>query len=532
MQGENKRCPLQTECERRCRHTGRELECDYYRNNAREELVIEDQEELRAEEECRAAVETLERELAEMDEDCEAEESASGLPQAQTGKLVWLPVEQLHPHPDNPRKALGDLQELVDSIRANGIYQNLTVVQDGPERYTVVIGHRRLAASVQAGLAHVPCVVAEMTPREQVQTMLLENMQRSDLTVYEQAQGFQMMLDMGSTVEEIAEKTGFSRTTVRRRVKMMELDQVILKEVSDRQLSLADFDKLAKIEDLSARNECLKLIGTKNFELEAERRLKAQRIAENLKIIKPGLRRSRAKKIQQHETWNGNYEELRDAAVDLSSYEGASFEAPSVAGELYYCLQEDIGRLRFYGKKKKAAPIRRTEAEIRREKQILAAHEVLEELDGLARKMRAAYVSGLTVTAQNRERMLRGAVSAMIAQGFKYGGASGTELCRLAGMTRAWAAGENERCAALLLENLKKLAPAVIYEAFADRNEYYYTRYKGAWPTHEKNLRLDLLYDWLISLGYDMSDEERELRDGTHAMLRDPEKERDDAQGL
>ena len=63
--------------------------------------------------------------------------------------------------------------------------------------YRVVIGHRRLAAAKLAGLAEVPCAVVEMTEQEQIATMLLENMQRSDLTVYEQAQGFQMMLDLG-----------------------------------------------------------------------------------------------------------------------------------------------------------------------------------------------------------------------------------------------------------------------------------------------------------------------------------------------
>ncbi len=120
--------------------------------------------------------------------------------------------------------------------------------------YKVIIGHRRLAAAKAAGLEKVPCVVADMTPKEQLQTMLLENMQRSDLTVYEQAQGFQLMLDMGSTMEEIAEKSGFSQTTVRRWVKMMELDQEKLKEVSKRQLSLADFDKLAQIEDIKVRH--------------------------------------------------------------------------------------------------------------------------------------------------------------------------------------------------------------------------------------------------------------------------------------
>ena len=72
--------------------------------------------------------------------------------------MTQLPVDKLFPHPDNPRKDLGDLTELADSIKANGIFQNLTVVpaDDSYETFTVVIGHRRLAAAKLAGLSEVP----------------------------------------------------------------------------------------------------------------------------------------------------------------------------------------------------------------------------------------------------------------------------------------------------------------------------------------------------------------------------------------
>ncbi len=147
--------------------------------------------------------------------------------------LVYLSVDKLYPHPDNPRKDLGDLTELADSIKANGIMQNLTVVprfEDGT--YTVIIGHRRLAAAKLAELDEVPCVIVDMTPQEQVATMLLENIQRSDLTVYEQAQGFQLMINFGENVETISAKTGFSQSTVRRRLKLTEFDQDKLKKSS------------------------------------------------------------------------------------------------------------------------------------------------------------------------------------------------------------------------------------------------------------------------------------------------------------
>lgn len=118
-------------------------------------------------------------------------------------ELRYIAVNELFPHPDNPRKDIGDVTELAESIRVNGVLQNLTVVPNmvlgeltneiWQRGYKVIIGHRRLAAAKLAGLKELPCVVAEMTEREQLSTMLTENMQRSDLTVYEQAQGFQLV---------------------------------------------------------------------------------------------------------------------------------------------------------------------------------------------------------------------------------------------------------------------------------------------------------------------------------------------------
>ena len=170
-----------------------------------------------------------------------------------------IDIKKLWPHPDNPRKDLGDLSELAESIKVNGILQNLTVVpwfskftgvgcddlkKQEEMGYTVVIGHRRLAAAKLAGLTEIPCVISDMKLRDQVATMLLENMQRADLTIYEQAQGFQMMLDLGDTVKDIAEQTGFSSATVKRRVKLLELDPEKFKGSAERNVTLMDYAEL------------------------------------------------------------------------------------------------------------------------------------------------------------------------------------------------------------------------------------------------------------------------------------------------
>ena len=83
-------------------------------------------------------------------------------------KITYISVDKLHPHPDNPRKDIGDITELADSIRQSGIYQNLTVIPSTGYYhgdYTVIIGHRRLAAAKAAGLTEVPCVITEMSKK-------------------------------------------------------------------------------------------------------------------------------------------------------------------------------------------------------------------------------------------------------------------------------------------------------------------------------------------------------------------------------
>jgi ParB family chromosome partitioning protein len=174
--------------------------------------------------------------------------------------IVYLNRSQLEPHPDNPRKDLGDLEELRESIRENGIMQNLTVIptDDTLEHFRILIGHRRFAAS--EGIENeLPCVIVKgLSDKEQLSIMLCENMQRSDLTFIEKAHGFQLMLDLGDTVEEIAHKTGFSETTVKHRLKINELDQNSISEASEYfQLSISDFITLEKVKDIEERNRIL-----------------------------------------------------------------------------------------------------------------------------------------------------------------------------------------------------------------------------------------------------------------------------------
>lgn len=296
----NKRCPLAPECGRKtCEHVSSEHKCDYYKYNARDGFTIPDQEAI------------LEQQRKQLEMDLDNALIQDALNELDTkDKLVYLSVDALSPHPHNPRKELGDLTELANSIKEKGVMQNLTVVpgvRDGC--YTVIIGHRRLAAAKAAGLETVPCIIVEMSYEEQIATMLLENMQRSDLTLYEQAQGFQMMIDFGETPASISKKTGLSESTVRRRVKLAELDQNTLKKVSARQISIGDLDRLNEIEDEKERNRVLAHIGTNNFESELKKAKDAQERQKNINRLKEALSNIDITEIESQDHSTQRYED-------------------------------------------------------------------------------------------------------------------------------------------------------------------------------------------------------------------------------
>lgn len=214
-------------------------------------------------------------------------------------ELTMLPVADIYPHPDNPRKDVGDVTELADSIAKRGILQNLTVMPghwmpDGEwsdEGYTTLIGHRRTAAAKQAGIESAPCrIVTGLTKNEQVSMMLEENMQRNDLTIYEQAESFQLMLDLGDTVETLSNKTGFSKATIYHRLNLAKLDHDVIKEKENDesfQMSLKDMYELEKIDDVKERNRILsKAASSSNLKYEVERTVKEQ---ERKKVKEGGI---------------------------------------------------------------------------------------------------------------------------------------------------------------------------------------------------------------------------------------------------
>lgn len=220
-------------------------------------------------------------------------------------KIVMLPTECLEHHPENPRKEIGDIAELTDSIKANGILQNLTVVPKPNDegKYLVVIGNRRYEAGLGAGLTEFPCVISDMDHTKQLETMLIENMNRSDLTVYEQAKGFEQLTLAGYSINNIAEKTGFSQSTVRRRINLCQYDERTVKEAFEKQATFEDFEKLNKVKDEEIRASVAKFLGSSNFGWYLEQGIKEERKKKREVIVLEAIKDIARKAEQDERSW-------------------------------------------------------------------------------------------------------------------------------------------------------------------------------------------------------------------------------------
>ena len=170
-----------------------------------------------------------------------------------TAAAATIPVDRLVVHPDNPRRKIGDLAELVRSVHHHGILQPLLVLPaDDSGQHRIVAGHRRHAAAVTVGLREVPCLVRSLTAVEAIEAMLIENIQRSDLTTSEEVDAIARLVTVGEkiTVKALAGRLGRSQTWVRDRMTLAVLPGDVRRLLDDGSMSLAVAVAVASLADL------------------------------------------------------------------------------------------------------------------------------------------------------------------------------------------------------------------------------------------------------------------------------------------
>jgi ParB family chromosome partitioning protein len=129
------------------------------------------------------------------------------------GRLI--DIDRIEPNPHQPRKQFGDLSEMVSSIKEKGVLEPILVRAIDGGRFEIIAGERRYQASKLAGLRHVPAIEVDVDNRGMLEISLIENLQRKDLTPFEESAAIQRLCDQFRyTHEEIARKLGKSRTVI------------------------------------------------------------------------------------------------------------------------------------------------------------------------------------------------------------------------------------------------------------------------------------------------------------------------------
>ena len=125
-----------------------------------------------------------------------------------------IPIDRIDPNPNQPRQVMGDLSELMASVAEKGVIEPLIVRSRG-DRFQIIAGERRYQAAVQVGLRELPVVIRDVDDNEVIELALVENIQRKDLTAFEEAEALSQLAQRSSyTHEALARKLGKSRTSI------------------------------------------------------------------------------------------------------------------------------------------------------------------------------------------------------------------------------------------------------------------------------------------------------------------------------
>ena len=189
-------------------------------------------------------------------------------------KVVLLPIEKITPNPAQPRQEFDkrEILSLAQSIKENGVLQPITVRKLDNKEYELISGERRLRASKEAELKEIPAIIIDATSRQSAVYAILENIQRKDLTLFEEALALRSLInEWGVTQEEAAAKLGKAQSTIANKLRLLTLSNVEQEIITKYQLTERHARAVLKIKDETLRLEVLKHIAKRGMNVsEAE----------------------------------------------------------------------------------------------------------------------------------------------------------------------------------------------------------------------------------------------------------------------
>lgn len=208
-------------------------------------------------------------------------------------RVVELPAEKLIPNPRQPRKTFSkeELDGLSRSIASNGLLQPISVRRTSGGKYEIIAGERRWRACVQAGMRQIPCLVQECSDAQSAVLAILENLQRQDLQVFEEAEGIRrLMEDWGVTQEEAARRLGKSQSAIANKLRLLRLTSEERKCIVENGLSERHARTILRIPQEDVRKKLLAQVVEKGLTVRQTEELVEKTLEE--KTTKPARGRT------------------------------------------------------------------------------------------------------------------------------------------------------------------------------------------------------------------------------------------------
>lgn len=208
--------------------------------------------------------------------------------------ILMVSVDRIRPNPQQPRKqfAQESLNELADSIREKGVIQPILAEDSGDGTYTIVAGERRFRAAKIAGLDTIPVIPQELTPDEQLEIALVENLQREDLNPMDQAVALKSVMDhTGCTQEVLARRLGMSRPVIANTLRLLRLEPEIQTALADGSLTAGHARALLALDSATQRKQLFQRIQTEGLSVRATE-AQSQPVDRPKPVDAPGIQES------------------------------------------------------------------------------------------------------------------------------------------------------------------------------------------------------------------------------------------------
>ncbi len=220
--------------------------------------------------------------------------------QQEKRKILNLPIDKLAPNPRQPRKVFSqeELEGLSQSIAENGLLQPVVVRRAAGGSYEIIAGERRWRACQLAGMKHLPCILQECSDTQSAVLAILENLQRQDLQVFEEAEGIRsLIVDWHVTQEEAARRLGKSQSAIANKLRLLRLSQEERDLVVANHLTERHCRALIRIQDENARKKILSRVIERSLNVQQTEALVEEQLAAEKKT-EPASRTFIAKDIR------------------------------------------------------------------------------------------------------------------------------------------------------------------------------------------------------------------------------------------